>query len=102
MVGLGDRGDHLPGQLSGGEMQRVAIGRALINNPRSSWQMNQQVTWDSAASQMILELFKELNRRGITLIIVTHNLDLARKAHKMYTLKDGQIVCCKDLSYLQG
>ena len=102
MVGLGDRGDHLPGQLSGGEMQRVAIGRALINNPKIILADEPTGNLDSATSQMILELFTELNRLGITLIIVTHNLDLARKAHKMYTLKDGQIVCCEDLSYLQG
>ncbi|HOU70481.1 MAG TPA: hypothetical protein PLK88_03680, partial [Methanothrix sp.] len=53
---------------------------------------------DSATSQMIFELFEELNRQGMTLIIVTHNLELARKAHRMYTLKDGQIVGCQDMS----
>jgi ABC-type lipoprotein export system ATPase subunit len=102
MVGLGDRGAHLPGQLSGGEMQRVAIGRALINNPKIILADEPTGNLDSATSQMILDLFKELNRRGMTLIIVTHNLDLARQAHKMYTLKDGQIVRCEDLSCVQG
>jgi putative ABC transport system ATP-binding protein len=98
MVGLSDRGNHLPGQLSGGEMQRVAIGRALINDPKIILADEPTGNLDSATSQMIFELFDELNRQGMTLIIVTHNLDLARKAQKMYTLKDGQIVGCEDCS----
>ncbi|HNY34780.1 MAG TPA: ABC transporter ATP-binding protein [Methanothrix soehngenii] len=97
MVGLADRGDHLPGQLSGGEMQRVAIGRALINDPKIILADEPTGNLDSATSQMIFELFEELNRQGITLVIVTHNMDLARKAHKMYTLRDGQIVGCEDM-----
>ena len=97
MVGLADRGHHLPGQLSGGEMQRVAIGRALINHPRIILADEPTGNLDSATSQMIFELFEELNRQGMTLIIVTHNLELARKAHKMYTLKDGRIVACQDM-----
>ena len=97
MVGLADRGHHLPGQLSGGEMQRVAIGRALINHPQIILADEPTGNLDSATSQMIFELFEELNRQGMTLIIVTHNLELAKKAHKMYTLKDGQIVRCQDM-----
>ena len=97
MVGLADRGHHLPGQLSGGEMQRVAIGRALINHPQIILADEPTGNLDSATSQMIFELFEELNRQGMTLIIVTHNLELAKKAHKMYTLKDGQIVGCQDI-----
>jgi putative ABC transport system ATP-binding protein len=96
MVGLGDRGDHLPGQLSGGEMQRVAIGRAMMNDPKIILADEPTGNLDSATSQTILELFQDLNRKGMTLIIVTHNLDLARQAHKMYTLKDGQIVGCEE------
>jgi putative ABC transport system ATP-binding protein len=98
MVGLADRGHHLPSQLSGGEMQRVAIGRALINRPRIILADEPTGNLDSATSQMIFELFEDLNRQGMTLIIVTHNLELARKAHKMYTLKDGRIVGCQDMS----
>ena len=100
MVGLADRGHHLPGQLSGGEMQRVAIGRALINHPQIILADEPTGNLDSATSQMIFELFEELNRRGMTLIIVTHNLELARKAHKIYTLKDGEIVEWEDLRCL--
>lgn len=96
MVGLADRGHHLPGQLSGGEMQRVAIGRALINHPQIILADEPTGNLDSATSQMIFELFEELNRQGMTLIIVTHNQELARKAQRMYTLKDGRIVGCQD------
>lgn len=102
MVGLAERGDHLPGQLSGGEMQRVAIGRALINDPKIILADEPTGNLDSATSKMIFELFSELNRKGLTLIIVTHNLDLARQAQKMYTLRDGQIVSCEDLACVLG
>lgn len=102
MVGLADRGNHLPGQLSGGEMQRVAIGRALINDPRIILADEPTGNLDSATSQMIFELFRELNRKGLTLVIVTHNLELARQAQKMYTLRDGQIVGCEDLECVAG
>jgi putative ABC transport system ATP-binding protein len=102
MVGLSDRGDHLPGQLSGGEMQRVAIGRALINDPKIILADEPTGNLDSATSQMIFELFGELNRKGLTLVIVTHNLELARQAQKMYTLRDGQIVGCEDLECVAG
>jgi putative ABC transport system ATP-binding protein len=96
MVGLADRGDHLPGQLSGGEMQRVAIGRALINDPKIILADEPTGNLDSATSEMIFGLFSELNKRGLTLVVVTHNLDLARRAEKMYTLRDGRIVSCEE------
>jgi putative ABC transport system ATP-binding protein len=99
MVGLSGRGDHLPGQLSGGEMQRVAIGRALVNDPKVILADEPTGNLDSATSEMVYRLFRELNEKGQTLIIVTHNLDLARQANKMYTLKDGQIAGCEDLGY---
>jgi len=98
MVGLGDRGDHLPGQLSGGEMQRVAIGRALINDPKMVLADEPTGNLDSLTSQMIFKLFSELNGQGMTMVIVTHNLDLARQTQKMYTLRDGRIVGCEDLA----
>ena len=92
MVDLADRADHLPGQLSGGEMQRVAIGRALINDPRIVLADEPTGNLDSTTSQMIFDLFLDLNRRGLTLVVVTHNMDLARITSKTYTLRDGQIV----------
>jgi len=91
MVGLADRGDHLPGQLSGGEMQRVAIGRALINDPKIILADEPTGNLDSATSQIIFDLFKTLNRKGLTLIVVTHNMDLAILSRKTYTLRDGEI-----------
>lgn len=97
MVGLASRGDHLPCQLSGGEMQRVAIGRALINDPKIILADEPTGNLDSKTSQMIFDLFEELHRHGMTLVVVTHNIDLARQAEKMYTLKDGQIVGCESL-----
>jgi putative ABC transport system ATP-binding protein len=102
MVGLADRGDHLPGQLSGGEMQRVAIGRALINDPKIVLADEPTGNLDSATSEMIFGLFSELNKRGLTLIVVTHNLDLARRAEKMYTLRDGRIVSCEERACAGG
>jgi putative ABC transport system ATP-binding protein len=98
MVGLEERGDHLPGQLSGGEMQRVAIGRALINDPHIILADEPTGNLDSATSLMIFDLFSELKRKGLTLIIVTHNKDLARRAEKMYTLRDGKIRVCEIFS----
>jgi putative ABC transport system ATP-binding protein len=98
MVGLSDRGDHLPGQLSGGEMQRVAIGRALINDPKIILADEPTGNLDSATSKMIFQLFQKLNRQGLTLVIVTHNIELAKQAQKIYTLRDGQIVGCEDLT----
>ena len=92
MIDLADRADHLPGQLSGGEMQRVAIGRALINDPRIVLADEPTGNLDSTTSQMIFDLFLDLNRRGLTLVVVTHNMDLARITSKTYTLRDGQIV----------
>ncbi len=102
MVGLADRGDHLPGQLSGGEMQRVAIGRALINDPKIVLADEPTGNLDSVTSEMIFCLFSELNKRGLTLVVVTHNLDLARRAEKMYTLRDGRIVSCEERACAEG
>jgi putative ABC transport system ATP-binding protein len=102
MVGLADRSDHLPGQLSGGDMQRVAIGRALINDPKIILADEPTGNLDSATSEMIFGLFSELNKRGLTLVVVTHNLDLASRAEKMYTLRDGRIVSCEERACAVG
>jgi ABC-type lipoprotein export system ATPase subunit len=83
-------------------MQRVAIGRALINDPRIILADEPTGNLDSVTSQMIFQLFQELNRKGLTLVIVTHNLELASQAQKMYTLRDGQIVGCDDLACTSG
>lgn len=100
LLGLSHRGDHLPHQLSGGEMQRVAIGRALMNDPRIILADEPTGNLDSVTSEKIYDIFRELSRRTITLIIVTHNRELARRADRMITIRDGLLyesepeVCC--------
>jgi putative ABC transport system ATP-binding protein len=92
LVGLSARAEHLPSQLSGGEMQRVAIGRALINQPNIIMADEPTGNLDSATAHKILELFQSLNKQGLTLIIVTHNTELAKMARKTIHLRDGEIV----------
>ena len=91
VVGLKARAEHLPSQLSGGEMQRVAIGRALINKPKIILADEPTGNLDSATALKIIQLFQSLNRKGLTLIIVTHNLELSKSAHKIIQLRDGEI-----------
>jgi ABC-type lipoprotein export system ATPase subunit len=91
-VGLGDRLDHHPSQLSGGQQQRVAIARALINRPPLIFADEPTGNLDSKTSEEVLELFRQLNEdEGITVILVTHELDVAKHAKHIIRLKDGQI-----------
>lgn len=91
LVGLSNRANHLPHQLSGGEMQRVAIGRALVNSPKVLLADEPTGNLDSITAETIYQLFLRLNREGLTIIVVTHNLDLAGIAHRVIRLKDGRI-----------
>jgi putative ABC transport system ATP-binding protein len=91
IVGLGPRAEHLPHQLSGGEMQRVAIGRALVNEPKILLADEPTGNLDSVTAEKIFELFRELCKNGISLIIVTHNLELAKMSRGMISLKDGEV-----------
>lgn len=90
-VGLGDRIYHNPNQLSGGEMQRVAVARALINDPEVLLADEPTGNLDTENSEKIFELLMSLNSRGLTVIIVTHNLELASRAKGIIRLKDGRI-----------
>jgi len=90
-VGLGHRLTHLPNELSGGERQRVAIARALANDPEIILADEPTGNLDSKTGQEILELFKKLNREGKTIIMVTHDLNLAKKAKRIVKIKDGRI-----------
>ena len=90
-VGLTDRARHRPNQLSGGEMQRAAIARALINQPKILLADEPTGNLDSDNARAILDIFRELNRQGLTLIMVTHNLELARLASRVVALKDGRL-----------
>jgi putative ABC transport system ATP-binding protein len=91
-VGLGARKDHVPSQLSGGQQQRVAIARALVNNPSLILADEPTGALDSQTSLEILNLFKSLNAQGMTVIMVTHELDVAAHARRLLRVRDGQIV----------
>jgi putative ABC transport system ATP-binding protein len=91
-VGLGARMDHVPSQLSGGQQQRVAIARALVNNPSLILADEPTGALDSQTSLEILNLFKTLNAQGMTVIMVTHELDVASHAKRLLRVRDGQIV----------
>jgi putative ABC transport system ATP-binding protein len=91
-VGLGERQHHFPGQLSGGQQQRVAIARSLINAPALILADEPTGNLDSRSGEDIMRLFGELNAEGITLVMVTHEDDIARHARRVIHMKDGKIV----------
>jgi putative ABC transport system ATP-binding protein len=89
-VGLGARLHHLPAQLSGGEMQRVAIARALVNGPKLLLADEPTGSLDSESAQTVIGIVRELNADGLTVVLVTHNTELASVADRIVTLRDGQ------------
>ncbi len=91
-VGLGSRSDHMPNQLSGGQRQRVAIARALVNDPSILLADEPTGALDSKTSVEIMALFEELYQKGNTIILVTHEEDIARHAHRIVKLRDGKII----------
>ncbi|MHC1760439.1 MAG: ABC transporter ATP-binding protein [Negativicutes bacterium] len=91
-VGLGERLRSWPNQLSGGQQQRVAIARALANDPALVLADEPTGQLDTTSSAEILDLLKELNREGATIVIVTHDLDVAAHARRVITLRDGSIL----------
>ncbi|MDC7999284.1 ABC transporter ATP-binding protein [Gilvibacter sediminis] len=90
-VGLADRMDHKPNQLSGGQRQRVAVGRALVNKPSIILADEPTGNLDSKTSLEIMNLFDEIHASGNTVILVTHEEDIAAHAHRVIRLKDGMI-----------
>jgi putative ABC transport system ATP-binding protein len=92
MVGLGHRVAHHPNQLSGGEMQRVAIARALVNDPEVVFADEPTGNLDSANSEKIFSLLEALHAKGLCIVMVTHNPDLANRAERVIELKDGRII----------
>ena len=91
-VGLGARATHKPTELSGGEQQRVAIARALVNKPAVILADEPTGNLDSASTTEIISIFRQLNQDGITLIIVTHEMDIASQTQRVIRLLDGRII----------
>lgn len=94
-VGLGDRIDHTPNQLSGGQQQRVAIARALVTRPSLILADEPTGNLDSKSSQEIIELLRSINAKGNTIVLVTHEPDIAAEARRIVVVKDGEVLSDK-------
>lgn len=99
-VGLADRVNHLPRELSGGQQQRVAIARALINNPKIIFADEPTGNLDSNSSSEVMNIFRNLHAQGRTLVVVTHDPDVAALADRIIEMKDGQIYSDKSTSLM--
>lgn len=91
-VGLGERASHLPTQLSGGQQQRVAIARALVGNPSILLADEPTGALDTKTSKEILQIMQELNELGHTIVLITHDLAIAKQAKRMVSIQDGMLV----------
>ncbi len=94
-VGLGERVDHHPNQMSGGQQQRVAIARALVSNPKIILADEPTGNLDSRTSVEVMQLFQELNAAGITVLLVTHEPDIASYASRVVVMRDGRVLSDK-------
>jgi len=92
IVGLSDRADHFPSQLSGGQQQRVAIARALVNEPQVLLADEPTGNLDSKTSVEVMGVFQKLNNEGITIVMVTHELDIANYCKRNLIMRDGRVV----------
>lgn len=91
MVGLGDRIDHRPDQLSGGQCQRVAIARAMVGGPKLLLADEPTGALDTRSGEQIMELFAQLNAEGVTIVMITHELEIAQHAQRIVTIRDGRL-----------
>jgi putative ABC transport system ATP-binding protein len=91
-VGLADRAQHVPSELSGGQQQRVAVARALVTNPALILADEPTGNLDSVASRDVMDIFGEVHRSGRTVVVITHEEEVAARAHRVIRLRDGQIV----------
>ncbi len=91
-VGIGDRANHRPNQLSGGQQQRVAVARALVNSPKLLLADEPTGALDSRTSEELIDLFKQFNREGMTIVLVTHELEVAKHAARIIRFQDGRIL----------
>lgn len=90
-VGLSDRMDFLPSQLSGGQKQRVAIARALVNNPRIVLADEPTGALDSHSGAQVMDLFEALNKEGVTVLVITHDREIAARAGNRVEIRDGEL-----------
>jgi len=97
-VGLGGRAKHKPTELSGGEQQRVAIARALVNNPDVILADEPTGNLDSVSTDQIISVFRNLNKEGITVVLVTHEMDIAKQTRRVIRLYDGKIASDKKVT----
>lgn len=101
-VGLGDKAHRLPSQLSGGEQQRVAIARALVNNPRIIFADEPTANLDTVASRNVLNIFRQINLSGITIVMISHEPDELEYAKRQIIFSDGEIKDMIDLEQANG